>query len=330
MKTAVIGGGSWGTALAILLADKGNEVRVWTPESDVVEDIRANRRNSKYLPDIELPEGIWAAGDMSEVVDEAEAVVLAVPSSAVRQVSEQLADVWTAEALLVNAGKGLESLTGLRLSQVIAEAVPEAAHRVVVLSGPNLAVEVARRIPTATVVASKDEEAARSAQELFGCSYLRVYRSADVIGVELGGALKNVIAIGAGISDGMGFGDNSKAALITRGLVEMMRLGEVLGAQARTFTGLAGVGDLMATCASRLSRNLRVGIALGSGMNVDQALESVKQVAEGVPTCRAAYNLAATYRIYAPITEQLYLVLFEGKSPQDALADLMLREPKAE
>ncbi len=330
MKVAVIGGGSWGTALALLLADKGNEVCLWTPESDVVEDIRANRRNSKYLQDIQLPQGILATGDMSEAVDEAAAVVLAVPSSAVRQVSEQLADVWTAEALLVNAGKGLESLTGLRLSQVIAETMPEAAHRVVVLSGPNLAVEVARRIPTATVVASKDEEAARSAQELFGCAYLRVYRSTDVIGVELGGALKNVIAIGAGISDGMGFGDNSKAALITRGLVEMMRLGEALGAQPRTFTGLAGVGDLMATCASRLSRNLRVGMALGSGMTVDQALASVMQVAEGVPTCRAAYNLAATYRIYAPITEQIYFVLFEGKSPQEAVADLMLREPKAE
>lgn len=330
MQIAVIGAGSWGTALALLLTNKNHSVKMWTPEPDVVMDIQSNRVNSKYLPGHVFMGSPLATGDMAEAVDRADAVIMAVPSEAVRDVATQLSRAMDDIPLLINAGKGLESSTGLRLSQVLAEALGERGRTCVALSGPNLAVEVARQVPTATVVACVDQDRAKRAQELLSCYHLRAYRSSDVAGVELGGALKNVLAIGAGISDGMGYGDNTKAALVTRGLVEMMRLGEALGAQPRTFMGLAGVGDLITTCASRLSRNLRVGVALGQGKTLDEALSEVKQVAEGVPTCRAAFALASTHGVCAPITEQLYKVLFEGRSPTEAVTDLMLREPKEE
>jgi len=232
---------------------------------------------------------------------------------------------------LVNAGKGLEEETGLRMSQVLGEELDrEMAERAVALSGPNLAVEIARQVPTATVVASCDPESAAAAQQLFSAPSLRVYRNPDITGVELGGALKNVFAIGAGISDGLGYGDNTKATLVTRGLAEMTRLGAALGADPRTFMGLSGVGDLMATCASALSRNLRLGRGLGQGLSVSDALAAVAQVAEGMPTCRAAYNLAARLGVEVPIIEQIYLVLFESKPPRQAVFDLMHREPKVE
>jgi glycerol-3-phosphate dehydrogenase (NAD(P)+) len=303
---------------------------MWSPEPDVVEDIRRNRVNSKYLPENPFTGSIDATGSMAEAIAGAEAIVMAVPSAGVRSVATELSKVLTWTPLLVNVGKGLESNTGLRMSQVIGESLGEAGKDVVALSGPNLAVEVARQIPTATVVASVNEERAMQAQELFYCHYLRAYRSTDVAGVELGGALKNVLAIGAGISDGLGYGDNTKAALLTRGLVEMMRLGAAMGGQPKTFMGLAGIGDLMATSASPLSRNLRVGRAIGRGMSTEEAVASVKQVAEGVPTCRAAYNLSMSLGIDAPITEQLYKMMFEGKSPKESVVDLMLREPKEE
>lgn len=331
MRVAVLGAGSWGTALARLLVEKDHSVRVWTPEADVVEDIRSNNVNSRYLPGYPFAGDVTATGSMAEAVDGAEAVVMAVPSGAVREVATQLAQVMERIPLLINAGKGLERDTGLRMSEVLRQALPEeAARQCVALSGPNLAVEVARQVPTATVVASADEQCARQAQELLRSPYLRAYRSSDVAGVELAGALKNVLAIGAGISEGMGYGDNTKAALVTRGLAEMMRLGGALGAQPKTFMGLAGIGDLITTCASHLSRNLRVGLALGQGKTVEQALADVKQVAEGIPTCKAAYALAASLGVSVPITEQLYQVLFEGKSPTAAVSDLMLREPKEE
>ena len=329
-QIAVLGAGSWGTALARLLVDNNHAVRIWTPETDVVEDINSNRVNSKYLPDYPFFGDVAATDSIEKAVDGAEAVLMAVPSGAIREVATRLGRAMPHIPLLMNAGKGLEMNTGLRLSQVLSEALPDAGPGVVALSGPNLAVEVARGVPTATVAASADESHARAAQDILSSRVLRVYRSLDVAGVELCGALKNVLAIGAGISDGMGFGDNTKAALVTRGLVEMMRLGTALGAEQKTFIGLAGIGDLIATCSSHLSRNLRVGLALGRGMNVDQALADVKQVAEGVPTCKAAYDLAQSLDISAPITEQLYKVLFEGKTPKEAVTDLMLREPKEE
>jgi len=254
----------------------------------------------------------------------------------VRQVASRLAGRLDArpelvEGLLVNAGKGLESDTGLRGSEVLAQELGEETGRgVVALSGPNLAVELANGVPTATVVAGRDPERVARAQELFSCPTLRVYRNPDIVGVELGGALKNVLAIGAGISDGLGYGDNTKATLVTRGLVEMTRLGVALGADARTFTGLSGFGDLMATCASRLSRNLRLGLMLGQGRSVEDSLAALGQVAEGMPTCKAAYSLSRGLRIDAPITEQIHAVLFEAKPPKQAVHDLMTRDYKEE
>jgi len=330
MQVAVLGAGSWGTALALLLDNKGNNVRLWSNEPCVIEDIRANRQNSKYLPGHRFSDAATVVDTIAEAVIGAEAIVMAVPSGGVREVSAALADIINETQLFVSAAKGLESNTGLRMSQVLSETLPNIARQCVTLSGPNFAVEVARQVPTATVVASLDEERAIQAQDMLACHYLRVYRSLDVAGVELCGALKNVLAIGAGICDGLGFGDNTKAAFVTRGIAEIMRLGEALGAQPKTFMGLAGIGDIMLTCSSRLSRNLRVGVAIGSGMTTEQAVADVKQTAEGVHTCKAAYALATSLGIYAPITEQLYEILFNGKSPMEAVKDLMLREPKPE
>ena len=322
---------NWATALTLLLARKGIPVRMWSCERQQLEQLSALRENRDFLPGHLLPDTVSITGDMAEAVAGAEAVVLAVPSSAVREVGEQLARACVGLPLIINAGKGLESDTGLRLSEVLAQVLPRSlSERIVALSGPNLAVELANEVPTATVVASSNEELSIAAQELFRSRSFRVYRNSDIVGVELGGALKNVIALGAGISDGLGYGDNTKATLITRGLAEMVRLGTALGAQAQTFQGLSGVGDLMATCASKLSRNLRVGMSLGRGETLEAALREVGQVAEGIPTCRAAYDLSRKHGIYAPITEQIFHVCFESKSAIHAVIDLMLGESKRE
>lgn len=330
-EVAVLGAGSWGTALTLLLARKGISVRMWSCVPAEVEQISALRENRQYLPGHILPDSVSITGDMAAAVEGAEAVVFAVPSGAVREVGRQLAAACAGEPLIVNAGKGLESETGLRLSEVLSQVLAQRmADRTVALSGPNLAVELANEVPTATVVASPHEDLCLAAQELFRSRYLRVYRNPDMTGVELGGALKNVIAIGAGIGDGLGYGDNSKATVITRGLAEMTRLGTALGAKPETFSGLSGVGDLMATCASRLSRNLRVGICLGTGMTIEAAISEVGQTAEGVPTCRAAYELSLKHNTYTPIIEQIYRVCFERKSAINAVIDLMLGEPRQE
>ena len=331
MRVAVLGAGSWGTALALLLAGKGLEIALWDQDAELLARVRADRENRRYLPGHALPEAIVVADSVTDAVSDAEAVVLAVPSSGVRSVAVLLRDSGACPRLLVNAGKGLEEESGLRMSEVLgAELQEQLARRAVALSGPNLAVELAKRIPTATVVASQDAESAAAAQELFSACSLRVYRSTDIVGVELGGALKNIFAIGAGISDGLGYGDNTKATLVTRGLAEMTRLGLALGADPRTLTGLSGVGDLMATCASSLSRNWRLGNGLGRGVSVNEALAEIGQVAEGMPTCRAAHNLAQRLGVDMPITEQIYSVLFESKPPQQAVQDLMSREQKEE
>ncbi len=330
MQIAVLGGGSWGTAISLLLTDKGHNVRLWSNEPEVVLEINTKAENSKYIPGIRFSGGVHATESMSNAIGDIQTIIMAVPSNAVREVAEKLAKIVVGRPLLVNIGKGLESKTGLRISEVLSEVIGDAAYGSVALSGPNLAVEVARKTPTATVVASADNDRAFTAQELFSSPHLRVYRSRDVAGVELGGALKNVLAVGAGICDGLGFGDNTKAAFLTRGLAEMTRLGVALGAQPQTFHGLAGIGDLMATCSSRLSRNLRVGLAIGKGATLEQALAEVKQVAEGVPTCEAAYSLSQSTGVEAPIIEQIHKILYKGKSPRQAVTDLMLREPKAE
>lgn len=331
MNTAVIGSGSWGTALAVLLGKKGYSVKLWGRRDDLARAIERDRENSQYLPGIRLPDTVSSTSDIGFALDGSEAVVLAIPSGGVREVTTLLNGLLKADVLLIHAGKGLESETGMRGSQVLIRQLGEEIGRgCVALSGPNLAVELARDIPTATVVASANSDNAAKAQKLFSSPSLRVYRNLDIAGVEFGGALKNVFAIGAGISDGLGYGDNTKATLVTRGLVEMTRLGAALGADARTFTGLSGFGDLMATCASRLSRNLRLGLMLGQGKGLEESLEALGQVAEGMPTCEAAYLLSRRHGISAPITEQIHGILFEHKSPRQGVLDLMNRDYKDE
>lgn len=330
MRTSVFGSGSWGTALAVLLGKKGYDVRLWGIPAEI-DAIRRDGENARYLPGVALPDNIIPTSDVSEALLDAEAVVLAIPSGGVREVLGLLKDRLSPHALLIHAGKGLESNTGLRGSEVIAEVLgPEIGEACVALSGPNLAVELAKDVPTATVVASRNSENAIKAQALFSSPSLRVYRNSDIAGVELGGALKNILAIGAGISDGLGFGDNTKATLLTRGLVEITRLGVALGAQASTFTGLSGFGDLMATSSSRLSRNNRLGYMLGQGSGLRESLTALGQVAEGMPTCEAAFQLSRKLNISMPITEQIHAVLFDGKSPRQAVCDLMTRDYKDE
>jgi len=330
MNVTVLGSGSWGTALAISLGKKGYPVNLWGIPAEA-DALKRDRENVRYLPGVKLPDSVEPTSDLDEALSNREAVVLAIPSTAVRHIAVILKGKIRPETLLINAGKGLESETGLRGSQIIREELGEEVGKsCVVLSGPNLAVELANDIPTATVVACSDMDRAAKAQELFSSASLRVYRNSDVAGVELGGALKNVLAIGAGICDGLGYGDNTKATLVTRGLMEMIRLGTALGADARTFTGLSGFGDLMTTCGSRLSRNLRLGLMMGQGCTLENSLKSLGQVAEGMHTCEAAYLLSKKYNVYMPITEQIHAVLFEGKPAKQAVLDLMTRDHKDE
>ncbi len=333
MPVAVLGAGSWGTALAALLAANGHDVRLWGRDAGLIAALRAERENARYLPGIPLPASVLPTDDLSAALTGAEVVVFAVPSGAVRTVAQEAAPAIGPEALLISAAKGLEAETGLRMSQVLLEALPGAEARIVALSGPNLAVEVARGIPTASVAASTHPEAAQAAQRLFTgqpTPTFRVYTGRDVIGVELGGAIKNVIAIGAGVCDGLGFGDNSKAALMTRGLTEALCLGMAHGAEAATFLGLSGVGDLIATGASRLSRNYRVGFALGQGRALPDILTELGQVAEGVPTTRVLCDLAARSGVEMPLCAALNSLLFEGRSAPDVIRELMLRPLKEE
>ena len=327
-RIAVLGAGSWGTALSLLLARKGCDICLWVWDPDQAKALRQSRVNP-FLPGFQIPEDICITTSIPEAVQRAEALLLVTPSNGVPDVAEQLEACLPPGIPIISGTKGLNSETGLTVSQILGFALP-GANTIAVLSGPNLAVELAKGIPTATVIACSDDALAREAQSLFVCPSLRVYTNRDVIGVELAGALKNVIAIAAGVCDGLGYGDNTKAALLTRGLAEITRLGVRIGAQQATFVGLAGVGDLMATCASPLSRNRRVGLGLAKGGRLDDIMREIGQVAEGVPTTRAAYNLAREHETPMPITEQVYRVLFEGKPPQAAVADLMAREPKEE
>lgn len=326
---AVLGAGSWGTALALLLGKKGLQVALWARDPVVAEQIRREGQNPRYLPGFSLPPSVHATSDLEEAVGGAEVLVFAVPVGALREVALAVRSHETVAPLVISAAKGLEA-DGSRPSQILGSALGSAGRSVVVLSGPNLALELAREIPTATVVASAHLEAARAAQELFMCPSFRVYTNRDVIGVELGGAFKNVLAIGAGISDGMGFGDNSKAALVTRGLAEMVRLGIALGAEAFTFMGLSGVGDLLATAASHLSRNWRVGYGLAQGQPLSQVLQELRQVAEGVPTTFAVCRVAEQLGIEMPIAQTIRAVLEGRLKPQEAIRELMLRSPKDE
>ncbi len=327
-RISVIGAGNWGTVLALLLHKEGCQVTLWVYDPDQAQAMSETRENP-FLAGYTLPDDIAITTSIPEAVEGAEAVVFVVQSKGAAQVARCLQECLPAGIPIINASKGLDGETGLTMSQMF-ESILTGRNPILALSGPNIAAEIARGIPTATVIASKDEALAHEVQHLFVTPSLRVYTNSDIIGVELAGALKNIIAIAAGICDGMSFGDNTKAALLTRGLAEITRLGLRLGAQQATFMGLAGVGDLITTCASPLSRNHRVGIGLGQGRKLGAVLNEIGQVAEGIPTTRAAYTLAQRHGTPMPITEEVHKVLFEGKDPHAAVRDLMSREPKDE
>lgn len=328
---AILGAGSWATALAVLLAGKGMTVNMWSRRGDLAQQIKEENQNSRYLPGVEIPKRVRVLVDLLQVLENARAVIFGVPSHAFRNVLRQSLPYLPDQALVINVAKGIEEDSLLPLSQVfLQEAGEEWSGRYVVLSGPSHAEEVGRGIPTAVVVAGKELAAAEHAQDLFISTNFRVYTNPDVTGVELGGALKNIIALGTGIADGLGFGDNTKAALMTRGLAEITRLGLALGANPLTFAGLAGVGDLIVTCTSMHSRNRRAGIEIGRGKSLPEAVASVHMVVEGVRTTRAAYRLAVKCKVEMPITEQMYRVLFEGLSPRTAVVNLMSRGRRRE
>lgn len=327
MKVAVLGAGSWGTALAMVLADNLHEVRLWSHNEKHVNTMNETHKNEKYLPDIELPTNIEFFHEIEEAVKDVSAVLLVVPSKAVRDVCQKLARCLTGRhVLLVHGAKGIEPGTRLRVSEVIMEELPEEIYgQVVVLSGPSHAEEVSLRHPTTVTVSSVDMELAKNVQDLFINERFRVYTTTDMIGVELGGSLKNIIALGAGISDGLGYGDNAKAALITRGLAEIARLGTSMGASPLTFLGLAGVGDLIVTCTSVHSRNWKAGNMLGKGMKLNDVLEQMGMVVEGVRTTKAAYQFAQEQGIEMPITKGIYRLLFEEADPKEIVDELMTR-----
>lgn len=327
-KISVIGDGGWGTALALVLERNGHAVRVWGPFPEYIETIRNARENPKFLPGVPLPDAIRWTADRAEAVDGAEAVVFVVPSIYYRDTAASFATLIPPNALLLSATKGLDRETHHRMSETAEEALGR--EPVAALSGPSHAEEVAREAPSAVTLACRDHDRAVALQRLFSNPVFRVYSSDDVVGVELGGALKNIIALAAGICDGLGFGDNTKAALMTRGLAEMTRLGVALGARAETFSGLSGMGDLIVTCTSQLSRNRGVGERLGKGESMQEILESMEQAAEGVWNCANARALAAEVNIELPITDEVYAVLYENKPPREAVQALLTREPKPE
>ena len=327
-KVTVIGSGSWGTALAVMLAENGHEVFIWSRRQDAVDELLKERTNKKYLPGVVIPDSIQATTDRKEAVDGADIVILAVPSRAVAQTVRDFAPYLKTWQILVNVAKGLEPETLFLLSDVIKREAPQC--EVCVLSGPSHAEEVSRGLPTTCVAGAHSKAAAEYVQSLFMSPVFRVYTSPDMLGIELGGALKNVIALAAGTADGLGCGDNTKAALITRGIAEITRLGTVMGGKPETFSGLTGIGDLIVTCASMHSRNRRAGILIGKGYTMDEAMKEVKMVVEGVYSAKAALKLAEKYHVTMPIVEQVNEVLFDGKSAKDALAELMLRDKRME
>jgi glycerol-3-phosphate dehydrogenase (NAD(P)+) len=327
---SILGAGNWGTTLAVILAEQGHRVRLWEYLPQAAEEIQQTRQNKQFLPGISVPESVTVSSDLGRSLQGADICFLALPSSVLRRVCEQVYPLLSSEAVIVSAIKGLEDKTRLRMSQVIEQTLKEKSGRLVVLSGPNIASEIACHLPATTVVASSDLSAAKEVQSALMSQYLRVYTGSDVAGAELGGSLKNVIAIAAGIIDGMELGANTKGALLTRGLAEITRLGTALGADPATFAGLTGMGDLITTCSSPHSRNHIVGSRIGQGQRLDDILKEMVMVAEGVNTAKAAYELSKEYLIEMPITEQMYLVLFQDKSPRLAVEALMTRDPKSE
>jgi len=327
-KIAVIGAGGWGTALSIVWSKQALEISVWGRDPARIEQLRQSRENSAYLPGVTLPDTVGLTSDLGTCAN-ADVIVFVTRSTALREIAARVRAIpIKGNAVLLSCVKGIEHGTGKRMSEILAEIFPE--HPVAVLSGPNLAPEVARELPTATVLAcAKPEIAARLQREL-ATPRFRIYTAAEVAGVELGGALKNIFAIAAGAGDGLGLGDNSKAALVTRALAEMVRLGTKMGGELRTFYGLSGAGDLIATCFSRRSRNRQVGEHLGHGRSLDEIMSAMGTVAEGIPTAKSGYGCARKLQVDTPIIDQVYSLLYQGKPPDRAVAELLQRDQKAE
>lgn len=327
-KISLLGAGSWGTALAITLANNGHEVMLWSALKAEIELLQTHREHIERLPGVKLPNNITVTSDLAEACKEQDIIVFSVASPYVRSTAKLAAPYIKAGQIIVNVGKGIEENTLKTLSEVLEEEMPEAD--IAVLSGPSHAEEVSKGIPTTVVVGAKTKETADFIQDIFMNEVFRVYTSPDIISIELGGALKNVIALAAGVIDGLGFGDNTKAALITRGIVEMTRLGEAMGGNKETLSGLSGIGDLIVTCTSKHSRNRNAGFLLGQGYSMQEAMEEVKQVVEGVYSAKAALALAKKYNISMPIVEKVNEVLFENKSAKEAVAELLKRERNIE
>ena len=327
-SAGVIGAGSWGSALALLLYHNGHQVTLWSALEDEVELLRTKRENPDKLPGVRLPEEIEVTSDLKAGVTGQDILVLAVPSPFVRSTAQQMKPLVKEGQIIVNVAKGIEEKTLMTLSQIIREEVPQAT--VTVMSGPSHAEEVGKGLPTTIVVGAQDKKTAEYVQELLMSEVFRVYTSEDVTGIELGAALKNVVALAAGIADGLGYGDNTKAALITRGIAEIARLGIAMGGKMETFAGLSGIGDLIVTCASMHSRNRRAGILIGKGYSYEEAMAEVKMVVEGVYSAKAALGLAEKYHVDLPIITQVNEVLFHNKRADEAVKELMLRHGKAE
>ena len=327
-RIGILGAGSWGTALAILLHDNGHDVVVWSIHEAEVEMLNTTRRHESKLPGVEIPEGIRFTTDMKDTMSDKDVCVLAVPSPFIRSTCQKMKEYVRAGQIIVNVAKGIEEKTLMTLSEIISEEIPDA--NVCVLSGPSHAEEVSRRLPTTCVVSSRTRKTAEYLRSVFVSPVFRVYISPDMLGIELGGALKNVIALAAGTADGLGYGDNTKAALITRGIAEIARLGIKMGGKPETFYGLAGIGDLIVTCASVHSRNRKAGYLIGKGHTMEEAMKEVQMVVEGVYSARAALALATKYQVEMPIVEQVNKVLFENKNAEEAVKELMLRDKKIE
>jgi len=329
-RAAVLSAGSWGTTFAKVLADAGSEVSLYARRPELAEAITADRENADYLPGIRLPEGITATADPAQALAGADLVVLSIPSQSLRENLAAWAHLIPAQATLLSLMKGIELGSTRRMSEVVCEVTGASPDRVAVLSGPNLAREIAEEQPAATVVACTDPDRLDALQAACRTRYFRPYTNPDLVGCELGGAVKNVIALAAGVAEGLGFGDNTRASLITRGLAETARLGQALGADPLTFAGLAGLGDLVATCSSPLSRNRTFGEHLGRGMSIEETVAATKQTAEGVKSCRSVLDLARAHGVDVPITEAVVRVCHEGESPAQMVREIMSREAKSE
>lgn len=327
-KISVLGAGSWGTALSLLLYNNGHEVMLWSALKDEVEMLRVKREHESKLPGVRLPEEIEITAELEKCLEAPDVAVLAVPSSFTRSTSKQMAPFVKEGQIIVNVAKGVEDHTLMTLSEIISQEIPQAD--VCVLSGPSHAEEVGKGLPTTCVVSAESRKTAEYLQRIFMSPVFRVYTTPDILGVELGGALKNVIALAAGTADGLGYGDNTKAALITRGIAEIARLGTKMGARMETFYGLSGIGDLIVTCASVHSRNRKAGYLMGKGYTMKEAMDEVKMVVEGVYSAKAAKSLAEKYQVEMPIIEEVNKVLFENKQASEAVRDLMLRDKKVE